>query len=550
MARLSWTNDHGEQEHTLAAAARIGRAEANDIQLLDPAVSLFHARVIPEGENWVLVDSNSTNGCFVNGQPCKWQVLRDGDIVAIGDFELMFHQEEATHANLPGDTEDTAPDLDGIIWDRPASISTVSSVQLPTIGSTAAGTNREALERRLKACFEISKATAATLAVTEVLGHIVEALFGIFESADRAIIFLLDAGSREVRAAASKVRTPDDSKRIEISHTALDQAISRREAVLCLDALDDKRYSMAQSVVNLGIRSMMIAPLVFQDEVLGAIYVDTRRAAAQFVKADLDLLSAAAVQAAGCVANAQLHEKVVHSERLAAVGQTVAGMAHCVKNVLQTVKGGRFIVDRGFEQDDPGMLRRGWDLVSRGTTHLEELVLDLLSYSKERKPSCEPTDLNSFCAELRDLCAARAEAQGVTVDFQPEPSLPTVDIDPMGIRRCLLNLLMNAVDACAEKKGTVAMRTHAADEDGFVRISVADDGCGMSEETKARLFTMFFSTKGGKGTGLGLPVVQKVAREHGGRVEVESQEGQGTTFTVFLPQERPEAKSDTDISES
>jgi signal transduction histidine kinase len=126
----------------------------------------------------------------------------------------------------------------------------------------------------------------------------------------------------------------------------------------------------------------------------------------------------------------------------------------------------------------------------------------------------------------------------VEVSFAADKALQNICVDPKGIRRCILNLVTNAVDACLEGGGDVEVRTFAAEEDGMVRIVVRDTGCGMSEETLAKLFTIFFSTKGSKGTGLGLPVTKKIVEEHGGRIKAESRQGAGTTFTVSLPATR------------
>ena len=132
-----------------------------------------------------------------------------------------------------------------------------------------------------------------------------------------------------------------------------------------------------------------------------------------------------------------------------------------------------------------------------------------------------------------------AREKGVALQFEPDPSLGIVEFDATGIRRCVLNLITNAVDACEEQDGAVIVRVHADGADG-VRIAVQDTGCGMSREQVDKLFTVFYSTKGSKGTGLGLPVTKKIVEEHGGQITVESEEGHGTTFTIALSTRRIE----------
>ena len=110
-----------------------------------------------------------------------------------------------------------------------------------------------------------------------------------------------------------------------------------------------------------------------------------------------------------------------------------------------------------------------------------------------------------------------------------------VEIDPNGIKRCLLNLITNAVDACKDRSGAVTVETWGPGQDGLVHVRIKDTGCGMSKETRAKLFTVFFSTKGSKGTGLGLPVTKKIVEEHGGWISFKSELGKGSKFSIYLP---------------
>jgi signal transduction histidine kinase len=182
-------------------------------------------------------------------------------------------------------------------------------------------------------------------------------------------------------------------------------------------------------------------------------------------------------------------------------------------------------------------------MVRRNNAFMEQLVFDLLTISKKRAPEYEAADLNALCRDVCDMAVVRAEEKHVPLAFTPDESVPPVEVDPKGIRRCLLNLVTNAVDACEGGGGSVTVCARAPEGDGFARILVQDTGCGMSDEQKARLFAVFFSTKGSKGTGLGLPVTRKIVEEHNGRIEVDSREGEGTTFTIVLPVARPQTEA-------
>ena len=146
--------------------------------------------------------------------------------------------------------------------------------------------------------------------------------------------------------------------------------------------------------------------------------------------------------------------------------------------------------------------------------------------------------LVSTVADVLTLFKQRAADVGVKLGSEIDPGLDTITADPKDIHAMLANLVTNAIDACAaceEESKDYRVTVRCYREGGEAVIEVADTGIGMDSETRAKLFTMFFSTKGSKGTGLGLLVSHKVATEHGGSIHVASQPGEGTTFTVKLP---------------
>lgn len=235
----------------------------------------------------------------------------------------------------------------------------------------------------------------------------------------------------------------------------------------------------------------------------------------------------------------RLQQELVNSERLAAIGQTVARLAHYIKNILTGLKGGTYIVNIGLDKNDTDKLRTGWSMVQRNIGRVSYLVMDLLTYSKEREPdyrNCFPNDIAEDVCELMETKATQNQIELIR-DF--DPAIGELCMDPDAIHRCLLNFVSNAIDACLfdldlEKKWRVSVQTAFAN-DSAVKFEVTDNGGGMTDEVREKLFTAFFSTKGGKGTGLGLLVTQKLVHEHGGKIEVESEPGRGSTFTMILP---------------
>ncbi|MDJ0856017.1 MAG: response regulator [Desulfobacterales bacterium] len=235
----------------------------------------------------------------------------------------------------------------------------------------------------------------------------------------------------------------------------------------------------------------------------------------------------------------ELEAALVRKERLAAIGQTVAGVAHGIKNILHGLKGGRHLVDVGITKQDNDRLQNGWDMVKRNIDRTSDLVMDLLRYSKERSPEREPCRPNDIVEEVCALVIEEAQTQNVAIVKDLDPAIGIVIMDPHSLHSVLLNLVSNAVDACRDdaddtKNFQVTMRTRR-EEEGLLRFEIRDNGIGMTPDVQARLFTSFFSTKGHLGTGLGMMVARKLVEEDNGTIEVESAPGEGTAVRVRLP---------------
>jgi signal transduction histidine kinase len=231
-------------------------------------------------------------------------------------------------------------------------------------------------------------------------------------------------------------------------------------------------------------------------------------------------------------------EKLVEAERLAAVGQTVAGLAHAIKNITGGLTGGTFVLEKGIELDNKTYLHQGWSMVKENVGRIKNMALDLLNYAKEREPDWQFCDPNKPAREVYDLILPRAQEYGVTLKLDLDHRLTNTFFDFEGIHRCLLNLVANAIDACidincATDTANVEIRTKKT-EGCSVEYHVTDTGCGMDDETKEKVFHRFFSTKGARGTGLGLMITKKIIDEHNGVIELHSEKDKGTTFIIRL----------------
>jgi PAS domain S-box-containing protein len=235
----------------------------------------------------------------------------------------------------------------------------------------------------------------------------------------------------------------------------------------------------------------------------------------------------------------KLEEEIIDAERLAAVGQTVAGLAHSIKNILMGLRGGMFIVSQGLKKDEKDLIEEGWEMLERNFEKTTSLVKDFLSFSKGRLPEVEMVNSNDLVEEIVDLYKTIAGELNVELKPELDPDMIQMPLDPQGIHTCLTNLVSNAIDACQlseQRQSVVTIRTSY--DKGILKFEVQDNGSGMDYDVKQKVFTTFFTTKGGKGTGLGLLTTRKIVQEHGGRITVDSKKGKGTVFRMSFPRKR------------
>ncbi len=235
----------------------------------------------------------------------------------------------------------------------------------------------------------------------------------------------------------------------------------------------------------------------------------------------------------------QKTRQLIEAERMAAVGQTIAGLAHAIKNIASGLTGGGFVLEKGLERRNEKYIAEGWSMLKGNVTRIKNLALDLLNLSKERVPDYQLCDPNLPLKDVFRLMQAAARRHGVSLELETDDGLPATWLDPEGIHRCLLNLTTNAIDACTDvncstRQCRVVLRSRAC-SGWAVEYQVIDNGCGMDVETMGKVFQCFFSSKGSQGTGLGLMITKKIVDEHQGRITFESEKGKGSRFVIRLP---------------
>ena len=529
-------------------AVSIGREAGNFIKLDDHEVSRRHAEIRRVGETYIVGDLKSSNGTFLNEAKVERAELVTGDRIRIGRSVLLYSGDGVEPIGLADiDIIPAAGSADQSRIVR--SMREEDSIVLAAPPDDAQNRWLARARGNLQVMYRTALAVSHTLDIDELLGRILNLVFEWVE-ADRGCIMLIDPETGELASKARRDRRAGDTGTMAISRTILDYVLEQAEGVITSDAQDDDRFASGNSVVRTGVREAICVPMRGRYGTVGVIYVDTmvplvdsldRR---RFSDDHLKLMIAIGHQAALAVEDTTYYSAMVQSERLAAVGQTIATLSHHIKNILQGIRGGSYIVEMGLENEQPAVVEKGWDIVRRNQNKIASLVMDMLSFSKEREPNPVPSDLPALVDDVIETVRQRAEESGAVIRWDRPENLARVMFDPEGMSRAVLNVVTNALDA-VEGRPEAAV-TIAADVDeaaGVARVIVADNGAGMSPETLGGIFNLFVSTKGARGTGLGLTVSRKILREHGGDIHATSQEGSGSRFVLEFPLRLPEPEA-------
>ena len=535
--------DQGARFELNGSETSIGRGVRNVIRILDTEVSRHHAIITREGGAFHITDRHSSNGTFLNGVAIQARKLESGDQIGLGGTTLLFSQQTAETSPVPVEIV-------------PGPAATDAS---RIVSSIAPSAGRDLLERsvvhkdsppqsltNLELLYRISEeAVSSTLTIEQLLQRILDITLNAL-GAVRGCVLISDPKTSELEPRAVAVRDGEPDGRMPVSRSIVDYVIKQGEGVRTSDARADSRFAGGISIMQEGIREALCVPMPGRYELIGVLYVDTTTPADQLVEdasnveqfndEHLSLLTAIGRQAALAVEDQLYQAAFLKAERLATVGQTIATLSHHIKNILQGVRGGGYLIDMGLQQDDRQSIEQGWKIVEKNQDRIFHLVMDMLSYSKERQPELKPGNVNDVATDVFELMTQRAEELNVRLTLNLDENMPTSAFDYEGIHRAVLNIVGNAIDAVTDRDDAgVQIRTGFDTDSNEVCVEVEDNGPGIPEEQLSTLFNIFESTKGARGTGIGLPVSQKILREHGGDIHVDSREDHGSCFRLVWP---------------
>ena len=537
-----------------SSTVRIGRDSRCEIHFDDTETSRKHAEIEVVGDSYVLTDLKSSNGTIVNGQTIETKILLDGDRVQIGKQILVFRLRDAMPSSTDKDylqrSVSIVPDHDlenSQIISRADLSDPVGETEFfdPQVANPLS-VNKSLWE----IMYRTSLAVSRTLDINQLLEQIVDLIFQ-WVQCDHACVMLTDSTSNALKPVYRKNRKPQSNHQITISKTILDFVLKNEEGVLTSNAKDDRRWNASASIEASGVCEAICVPMKGRYGVVGVLYIDTmvnatvqsqtpnlssRTQLHVFDEEHLKMMVTIGHQAALAIEDTHFYQTTIQTEKLAAVGQTIANLSHHVKNILQGLKGGGYMVHEGLKRNELEPIRAGWEICEKTHNRIESLVLDMLTMSKEREPKRESTNLLLLIQDALSIAQAPARDANVQLVWNPPADPQTACVDPEGIHRAVLNLILNAIDATTGRPDAKVSIVLLCTQDS-TRIEIEDNGVGIPQSQLQTIFSLFESTKGNRGTGLGLPVSQKIIREHGGDISVSSVVDQGTTFTIRLPSE-------------
>ena len=544
----------------------IGRS-SEALPLSDNAISRRHAELTPDEGLWYINDLKSQNGTYVNGARVERRMrLHVGDQIRVGRTVLVF-----------GQTESRDPDIVRVVGSRylDTTVERTLLSHAPSMGGNddslilAEPEPRAAAVDHLRIIYKLTTMlTTQVIGRQELLGGVLDLVFAELHP-ERGCVMLAPE-TTGAGGAAEDAMTPavvkyreapldQDTARIQVSRTILQHALKNNEGVLSSNAMMDPRFAKGDSVQRLHIRSALCSPIRFRDRTYGAIYVDSSIANYTFTAEQLALLNAIGPHTGLALANAELYHQKLQSERLAAIGETVATLSHSIKNILQGLRGGADVVEMGLNKGDLKISNGGWGILKRNLDRIISLTMNMLAFSRHRQAEVDLTQLGGLIDECAGLVESQCAAKQVALIVDHDAELPPIAVDAPLLHQAVMNLITNAVEAVPSGTGAVTVRAQYVNAGGtaaptgrgvsfsppvaidrvsgraHVAIAVVDNGPGIPASKLPWVFEPFNTTKGVRGTGLGLAVARRVCEDHGGKIIAESSEGRGCTFWMLLP---------------
>ena len=459
----------------------LGSGEECLISLSGPQIATTHAEISSDDEGFSIRTIATDEIVVVNGQESNQHALSHGDQLKIGETQLRFEISEQI------ETSKFEP-----------------LVLLHRLAAQIANSDD-----------------------TNLLLH--EAFQIVFQSidADRGCIFLYDEIAEESKMVSMFARASIQPSLEDVKHRALQNFLNSPQAEFLENNNGSGGRDFAQSI---------IAPMVHMGKIRGGIYVEKHIDSTPWDQPTTALLTTIASQLSVAVANQLNLAKLGQQQPKHEVGKALTSLEHQIRNIWQGFNGGAFIVQEGLTHNNLDLVRQGWAIVERDQNRLFELIDDVLSFNDKHEFQLHSKDLRKVVTAVINELWATGELDHSIVEWSPPDSLELAIIEPVLISSVLRIFIRNATDACQETdQPQIKIRVqHLVDEQVF-EVVISDNGCGIAAERIPNLRSPFETTKEGRRIGIGLAYAQKCVEKHEGEIRVKSEVGQGSEFTLILP---------------
>ncbi|MBI4913302.1 MAG: FHA domain-containing protein [Acidobacteria bacterium] len=485
---------HGfERSLFLNRSVTLGRHNSCEIVLPDTMISRQHLRLDLEDGQWWVEDLGSSHGTFLREERITREPFPPGATLRLADGAYFL--------TLKAESQTTS-------------------------------------EVHLQAVLQTAHLLAAQVDLDELLEQTLDRLLAI-SGTDRGFIMLLEGGELATKAQRNLGRELEHS--IQISMSSVHSVFEKGTPIWIHNVADDEKLRSHQSIVDLKLKTILCLPLTLQGKRTGVLYLDSRRIVGEPV--DRPTFEAIVALCAIAIERTRLFEENLRNQVLATVGQVASAIVHDFKNALFVVRGHAELLET--QSQDP-QVKHHVKKILAAVQRLSQLSTDVLDYSKVRQPHLEKVQLHAWMEGLLEPLQPRAKDLGIRLESHSQPCV--AHLDSARFLRVMENLLANAFDAVAGREAPVVTVSWER-VTGGVQIRVQDNGRGIPKKVLRRIYEPFFSHGKKKGTGLGMATVKKIVDEHGGSVEVVSEEGGGTSVILTIP-DQEDLRGETPAEES
>jgi signal transduction histidine kinase len=530
----------------------IGRSPEGGIQIQinDRRISRKHACIHCENSHFFIEDLDSQNGTYLNQTRITKAPLKSHDKISIGNRTYLF----LVPPDLDGGSR-TGPSMDesatiaisleemdlSAIWAQNAEHAARGFLQHDADNPSDTPPRDSLAHQRLSLLYQLSENLSTAGRTRDVYAKSLELVMEAIPAAEFALVAKKSTDDEAFEIVSLKLRDPQqvEGDAIPISQTVFDWVLTEKVTLVTQNLGEDQRFEGSESIRIHDLRSIICVPISGKQKVLGLLYAQANNLLNPFTKEDAKFVSAVANEMALNIDNLRLQRNMLRNERMAAIGITVSDLAHNIKNLLAVNQVAIQLMDSHIKENDFTHIEKKWKWIKDSLDGIGKLSTDMLEYAKEDELFLKTVDVNKLILGNRQTFEDSQSRDGLEFEYALTDQKTLWAIDAIQLQQALLNLVLNAADALKESQNGRILISTAVRNQCNLLIRVADNGCGIPEKDKPKVLDLFFTTKGSRGTGLGLSMVQKFVEKSGGQLKFQSEEGQGSVFTMIFPKRIP-----------